>query len=100
MEQVIGREGDEILRWGKRVEKESDSDIEERERIKGIKKTNTIVYNTVIKVRRYYSSIGKKFAILSFYKFGCWGFWGFNAKSIIHLAFDHPDVNALRVYAP
>ena len=38
------REGDEILSWGKRVKKESDSNIEERERIKGIKKTNTIVY--------------------------------------------------------
>ena len=28
-----------------RVEKENESDIEERERIKGIKKENTIIYS-------------------------------------------------------
>ena len=66
----------------------------ERERVNNIK-LYARCYSTVIKVRRYYNSIVKIFAILSFYKFGCWGILGFNAKSILHIPFGNPDVNAL-----
>jgi len=53
--------------------------------------------STVIKVRRYYRNTGNFFAILNFYKSGCWGFLGFNAKFVLHIPFDSPNVNALKV---
>ena len=52
-------------------------------------------YSAILPLELHCSTFANFFAIVAFYKSKCWGFLGFNAKSVIHLAFDNLDVNAL-----
>ena len=69
---------EERIRGGKKKKKERKKTewLRERasEREREEKKTYVRCYSTIIKVRRYCSSIGKIFTILSVYNSGWWRF--------------------------